>query len=116
MLRSSALAGAFLLAAALAPSAPVPDAGLVTFHNDTGMTVMYLHIAGCGESEGADWSEMDEWATDYLGMDVLPAGDSFQTVLQSGCYVMLPVYEDGTRLMERFQVRGGATVVSLTLG
>ena len=116
MPRFSALLAALALAVALpAPADASPEAPRVTFTNDTGMTVIYLHIAGCGESEGEPWSEMADWATDYLGSEVLPSGASHAVSLARGCYVMLPIYEDGTEAMERIEVRGAQTVW-LTLG
>ena len=92
MLRFLALAA--LVGAASATAAPVPDppAGLpaVAFTNDTGMTVLFLYVAGCGESEGNDWSDMASWATDTLGDDVLAPGASHTTELADGCYVVEP--------------------------
>ncbi|MGB3542604.1 hypothetical protein [Rubrivirga sp.] len=112
MTRIAALAAVLLTAGWISPTAQRSE---VTVVNATGMAVIFLHLAGCGESEGNDWSEMDQWAYNYLEDDFMMPGDEFSLDLADGCYVMQPMYEDGTALMERVEVEG-ATRVVLTLG
>ena len=115
MLRT--LAAAALLAGTAFAAVPptTPPSSAVTVGNGTGMTIVYLYIAGCGESEGNDWGDMESWATDYLGDDVLPAGDETVLQLRDGCYVVEPHYADGTAISEQVTV-SGPTEVWLTLG
>ena len=74
------------------------------------MTVFYLYIAGCNESEGNDWAEMADWAYDYLEEGVLPPGETATVELVDGCYNILPVYEDETAILEKIEVEGDTTV------
>jgi hypothetical protein len=112
MVRIAALAAALLTAGWASPTAHRSD---VTVVNATGMAIIFLHVAGCGESEGNDWSEMSDWAYDYLEDDFMMPDDEFSLDIADGCYVMQPTYEDGTALMERVEVEGDTRVV-LTLG
>ena len=98
------------------PAAPLyAESGLPVL-NDTGMVLVTLHVAGCGESEGEDWAAMETWATDYLGDEVLMAGDTATLELAvPGCYVMRSEWEDGTVAQERVEATEGMTHV-LMLG
>ena len=98
------------------PAAPLyAESGLPVL-NDTGMVLVTLHVAGCGESEGEDWAAMETWATDYLGDEVLMAGDTATLELAvPGCYVMRSQWEDGTVAQERVEATEGMTHV-LMLG
>ena len=90
------------------PAAPLyAESGLPVL-NDTGMVLVTLHVAGCGESEGEDWAAMETWATDYLGDEVLMAGDTATLELAvPGCYVMRSEWEDGTVAQERVEATEG---------
>ena len=104
--------------AAYDPAARAASAGqpaTLTVTNATGMNLIFLYAAGCTESEGEDWSEMAAWATDYLGDEILEADGSVDLDLVPGCYVLNPVWEDDTSLMERVEMDGDTTV-DLTLG
>lgn len=98
------------------PAAPLYAEGGLPVLNDTGMVLVTLHVAGCGESEGEDWAAMETWATDYLGDEVLIAGDTATLDLAvPGCYVMRSQWEDGTVAQERVEATEGMTHV-LMLG
>lgn len=114
MARLSTLLAAVLVLTAWTPSPP--QVNEVTIENGTGMAVLFLHIAGCGESEGNDWDDMSSWAYDHLsdGGFILP-GDSFTVELYDGCYIVQPTYDEGTALRERVEVEGDTRVV-LTVG
>ena len=98
------------------PAAPLYAEGGLPVLNDTGMVLVTLHVAGCDESEGEDWAVIETWATDYLGDEVLMAGDTATLELAvPGCYVMRAEWEDGTVAQERVEATEGMTHV-LMLG
>ncbi|HIG73585.1 MAG TPA: hypothetical protein EYQ24_03105 [Bacteroidetes bacterium] len=78
----------------------------LTVRNSTGMNLIFLHIAGCTESEGEDWADMASWATDYLGDEILEADGSVDLEFVPGCYVLHPVWEDDTEATERIELTG----------
>ena len=73
------------------------------------MTVTHYHMVACGESEGEDWDDMRSWTYDYLPSAIPPGGQvSFEVSpgLADGCYVVLPVYDDGPEISEKVWLDG----------
>ena len=89
--------------------APVVAGDDLRVVNDTGMRLVFLHIAGCSESEGEPWDDMPSWATDYLGDETLEAGEAVSLELQPGCYVMRSEWEGGATMQERVESTRGMT-------
>ncbi|OZC02340.1 hypothetical protein [Rubricoccus marinus] len=80
----------------------------ITFANDTGMAITALHLVACGENEGEDWSTMREWAYDYIEAPLAP-GATVEVEISAECLMALPVWEDGTEVMEKILVEGDMT-------
>ncbi|MEL6614514.1 MAG: hypothetical protein AAFQ43_02180 [Bacteroidota bacterium] len=97
-----------------------PEAGadegpaVITFVNDTGMSIEALHMVGCTETEGNDIETMREWTYNYIDAPIAP-GASADVEIGADCLLTLPVWEDGTEVMEKVLVEGDMTH-SIVLG
>lgn len=103
----------------LVDSDPADQRFQLTVANSTGLTVVAFHLAACGESEGNDWATMREWTYDYLEAPIPPGGEAqieLSNALGDGCFMTLPVWEDGTEIPEKVETRGTSYVQNLTFG
>ncbi|HEX8299193.1 MAG TPA: hypothetical protein VF594_08545 [Rubricoccaceae bacterium] len=60
--------------------------GVITVMNESDLTLYYLYASSCQE---------DAWGDDLLGSDVIAPGDHFEVPLNSGCWDLKAVAEDG---------------------
>lgn len=52
---------------------------------------------------------MPSWATDYLGAEILPAGETVVLEFAPGCYITLSEWEGGATMQEEVLVTAGMT-------